>query len=250
MKVFLDPGHGGRDPGAIGNGLKEKDITLSITLKIGDILRRHNIQVIYSRNSDVFLSPSDRARKANNANVDYFISIHTNAFTDPNAQGIETYSYPGSIVSARLSRSVQSEIIRAGVYTRDRGTKTANFAVLRETNMPAILVETAFITNKEDSLLLRYRQDDFAEGISKGILNFLGINYIPRKLYKVQVGAFSIKENAERLVDELKSKGYESIIVVSEGLYKVQAGAFSIRENAEKLVQQLKADGYNAFIVY
>ncbi len=248
-KIFLDPGHGGKDPGALGNGLREKDITLAITLKIGEILKRHNIQIVYSRTTDVFLDPSDRARKANNANVDYFVSIHTNAFTDPNAQGVETYSYPGSSVSAKLAKSVQNEIIIAGVYTKDRRTKTANFAVLRETRMPAILVETAFITNREDSQLLRHRQDDFAEAISKGILNFLGISYIPRKLYRVQVGAFSIRENAEILINELKNKGYEAIIIVSGGLYKVQTGAFSIRENADKLLKQLRADGYDAFIV-
>lgn len=250
MKIFLDPGHGGKDPGATGNGLKEKDITLSITLKIGEILKRHNLQIVYSRTTDVFLSPSDRAKKANNANVDYFISIHTNAFTDPKAQGVETYSYPGSSIGSKLARSVQNEIIKAKIYTKNRGTKTANFAVLRETKMPAILIETAFITNKEDSQLLKYRQNDFAEAISKGILMFLGISYKPRKLYKVQVGAFSIRENAQRLVNELKGKGYETIIVVSDGLYKVQAGAFSIKRNAEKLLQQLKLDGYDAFIVY
>ena len=87
-KIFLDPGHGGKDSGAIGNGLKEKDIALSITLKIGEILKRHNLEVIYSRTTDIFVELSDRARKANNINADYFISIHTNAFTDTNVQGV------------------------------------------------------------------------------------------------------------------------------------------------------------------
>ncbi len=248
-KIFLDPGHGGKDPGGAGNGLKEKNVALSITLKIGKILKRHNLEVLYSRTTDVFVELSDRARKANNANADYFISIHSNAYSDPSAQGVETYSYPGATEAARLSRSIQNAIISAGVYTRNRGTKTANFAVLRETKMTAVLVETAFITNSQDANLLRNRQDDFAEAISKGILSFLGISYIPGKLYRVQVGAFSIRANAEKLANELKGKSYETIIVQSGGLYKVQVGAFRVRANAEKLVQQLKADGYDAFIV-
>ncbi|KNF10048.1 N-acetylmuramoyl-L-alanine amidase [Gottschalkia purinilytica] len=250
-KVFLDAGHGGKDPGAVGQGLQEKDIALSVTLKIGQVLKDHGVSVYYARTTDVFLELSDRARMANNLNTDLFISIHCNAFNG-SAKGVETYSYPGSTTGARLASSIQNSIIADKVYTLNRGTKTANFAVLRETNMNAALVETAFIDNAEDANILRNRQDDLAKAISKGILSYLGIPYkeTPSKLYRVQVGAYSVRANADNLVNELKSKGYDAFVVLINGLYKVQVGAYSVKDNADRLVNELKSKGYDAFVVY
>lgn len=250
-KVFLDAGHGGKDPGALGNGLKEKDINLSVTLKVGNILKNHGVNVGYSRTTDVFLELADRASKANNFGADVFVSIHCNAFDDPSAKGVETYSYPGSTSGARLSKAIQDSIISSGVYTVNRGTKTANFAVLRLTRMPAALVELAFITNSQDANILKTRQDDLAVAVAKGVLNNLGIPYKGggTTLYKVQVGAFSIRANADNLANELRNKGYSPIVVTAGGLYKVQVGAFSIRANAEALVDELKSKGYEAIIV-
>ncbi len=250
-KVFLDAGHGGKDPGALGNGLKEKDINLSVTLKVGNILKNHGVNVGYSRTTDVFLELADRASKANNFGADVFVSIHCNAFDDPSAKGVETYSYPGSTSGARLSKAIQDSIISSGVYTVNRGTKTANFAVLRLTRMPAALVELAFITNSQDANILKTRQDDLAVAVAKGVLNNLGIPYKGggTTLYKVQVGAFSIRANADNLANELRNKGYSPIVVTAGGLYKVQVGAFSIRANAEALVDELESKGYEAIIV-
>ena len=104
-KVFLDAGHGGKDPGALGNGLKEKDINLSVTLKVGNILKNHGVNVGYSRTTDVFLELADRASKANNFGADVFVSIHCNAFDDPSAKGVETYSYPGSTIWSKIIKS-------------------------------------------------------------------------------------------------------------------------------------------------
>ena len=221
-KAHIDFGHGGKDPGALGNGLREKDITLSIGTKVVNILKRHSVQVSTSRTNDKFVSLSDRAKMANNVGADVFISIHTNAFKDSSAQGVETYSYPGSSKGAKLAKCIQNNVLAAKLYTKNRRTKTANFAVLRQTKMPSALIETAFITNVQDASLLRNKQNEFAEAIAKGILNYLGIHYKAEtkpqskpegKLYKVQVGAFSNKANADRLANELKKKGYNTYIV-------------------------------------
>ena len=250
-KVFLDAGHGGKDPGALGNGLQEKDIALSVTLKVGNILANHGVTVGYSRTTDVFLELADRATRANNFGANVFVSVHCNAFSDTSAKGVETYSYPGSTTGANLSKAIQNNIIASGAYTVNRGTKTADFAVLRLTNMPAALVELAFITNAQDADILRNRQNDLAVAVSKGILNYLGIPYQGggSTLYKVQVGAFSVKANADNLANELKAKGYSPIVVTVGGLYKVQVGAFSVRANADVLANELKAKGYDAMIV-
>lgn len=250
-KVFLDAGHGGKDPGALGNGLKEKDINLSVTLKVGSILQEHGVTVDYSRTTDVFLELSERAAKANSFGADVFVSVHCNAFDDPSAKGVETYSYPGSSSGQNLARAIQDSIIESGAYTVDRGIKTANFAVLRETTMPAALVELAFITNSQDADILINRQDDLAVAVSRGILNNLNIPYEEgdTTLYKVQAGAFSIRENADNLADDLREEGYSPIVIESGGLYKVQVGAFRIRDNAEALASELRDKGFDAIIV-
>lgn len=175
-KIHLDAGHGGKDPGALGNGLKEKDITLPVTLKVGSILNKYAIATTYSRTTDIFVELSERAQMANNTNADLFISIHTNAHNS-NAQGVETYSFPGSKNGARLAKCIQDSVLSSKLYTKNRGIKTAKFAVLRQTKMPAALIEMAFITNEQDARLLNDMRDDFAEAIAEGILDYLGIKY-------------------------------------------------------------------------
>lgn len=177
MKVFLDAGHGGKDPGALGNGLKEKDINLSVTLKVGNILTNHGVNVGYSRTTDVFVELQDRATMANNFGADVFVSIHTNAAENINAKGVETFSYPGSVKGSRLAQVIQDSVLDDKLYTINRGTKTANFAVLRLTNMPAALVEMGFITNGEDANILKNRQNELAIAIAKGVLKFLGVPF-------------------------------------------------------------------------
>ncbi len=223
IKVWLDAGHGGKDPGAVGNGLKEKDITLAITLKVGKELERHGVKVGYTRKNDKTVNLNSRGPLANKYGADVFVSIHTNAHNS-NAQGVETYSFPNSKNGARLAKLIQDEVLKAKLYTKNRGTKTANFAVLRQSRMPAALIETAFITNKQDAELLKNKQNEFATAIAKGILKYLGINYKPvkkpsnnsnsKELYKVQVGAFSNKTNAEKLLKELKTKGFDGFIKI------------------------------------
>ena len=221
-KVWLDAGHGGNDPGALGGGMKEKDITLAITLKVGKELERHGVKVGYTRKNDKTVNLNSRGPLANKYGADVFVSIHTNAFGNPNAQGVETYNFPGSSKGRNLAKDIHNEVIKAKLYTKNRGLKTANFAVLRQSRMPAALIETAFITNKQDAQLLKNKQNEFATAIAKGILKYLGINYKPvkkpsnnsnsKELYKVQVGAFSNKANAEKLSKELKKKGYNNFI--------------------------------------
>src|SRR5699024_6665792 len=153
-KVWLDAGHGGKDPGAIGNGLKEKDVTLAITKKVGDEIKRHGVKVGYTRKTDKTVALNSRGPLAINCNVEVFVSIHTNSFGYHSAQGVETYSYPGSSRGRNLAKDIHNEIIKAKLYSKNRGLKTANFAVLRQSRMPAALPEIAFITNKADAKLL------------------------------------------------------------------------------------------------
>ena len=162
IKVFIDAGHGGTDPGAVGNGLKEKDIVLSIATKLGSLLNGRGISIKYSRTNDTYLSLEERARLANAWGADLFVSIHANSATS-SVRGTECYTHPTANTATKTL---------SGNVSRAISSKFGNFAVLRLSNMPAILVETAFISNSSDANLLNTRQTDFSIAIANSILSY------------------------------------------------------------------------------
>ena len=157
-KIVIDPGHGGQDPGGVGTGMQEKNVVLDTCQRFKALLEADTADaagggswtVFLTRSDDTFVELSARASYANGKGADRFMSIHSNAFGDPGANGTETFSYTGSGEGAALRNLVQDEMIKAWGLT-NRGNKTANFAVLRETSMPAELHELAFITNATDA---------------------------------------------------------------------------------------------------
>ncbi|MFR3569519.1 MAG: N-acetylmuramoyl-L-alanine amidase [Paraclostridium sordellii] len=171
---MIDAGHGGYDSGAPGlHGCLEKDIVLEVSNKINDYLKTQDIKNINTRTTDVFVSLNERSNKANNLGVNSFVSIHCNSSDNPSAQGVETYCY--KFKYRPLADAIHSEIIKEGLYTKNRGVKEGNLHVVRETNMPACLVELGFITNEEDYNLIMNNKDRFAKAIAKGICKFNGV---------------------------------------------------------------------------
>jgi MYXO-CTERM domain-containing protein len=144
-KIVIDPGHGGSDPGGVGSGLQEKNIVLDVSTRFRNLLNADS--------SDVFVSLSARAAYSNNNGAARFMSIHSNAFSTASANGTETFSYSEGGTGAALRNLVQAEMIAAWGLT-NRGNKTANFAVLRDTAAPAVLHELGFITNAGDAAKL------------------------------------------------------------------------------------------------
>lgn len=182
-KIMIDAGHGGKDPGAIGQkGTKEKDITLKIAITVAALLQQAGIMTKLTRTSDVFVDLDDRAKIANAFGANLFVSIHCNSATDRSANGIETYCYKFGGDGEKLAKAVQKELI-AATGLRDRSVKAANFAVLRETAMPAILVELCFISNPAEEALLNNPsfQAKCARAIVDGILKYLGITNTNKK---------------------------------------------------------------------
>lgn len=171
IKIFLDPGHGGHDPGAVGNGLQEKHVVLDIAKRIEAKLKQYeNVQVKMSRTTDVFVPLSQRAKMANDWKADYFCSIHLNSAVNKLANGFETFIYNGIISNATIANQnvVHAEITKL-VDLVDRGKKRANFLVIRETKCPAILTENGFISNAVDANKLK--QDKFLDAIAQGHVN-------------------------------------------------------------------------------
>jgi N-acetylmuramoyl-L-alanine amidase len=264
MKLYLDPGHGGQDPGAQGHGLDEKDLTLAIALKIRSILQNdyENIDVKMSRSSDTTKSLSQRSSEANAWDADFFLSIHINAGPS-SAQGYEDYVYSGlsnSSKTAQYQDIIHAEVMKVN-QLQDRGQKKANFHVLRETNMPALLTENGFISNDHDAELMKQPSwiQKVAQGHVNGMAKAFSLKTKPIEpptgtLFKVIAGSFKSKENADERVEELHKKGIESFVdttkISGETWYRVQAGAFSSRENAEDRLAEVKKAGIkDAFLV-
>lgn len=224
-KVFLDPGHGGNDSGAIGvNNLYEKDIVLQVAKKVEELLKKQGLEVKLSRDVDKTLSLKDRTDMANSWKADCYVSIHCNAFNG-NAKGLETYSLNEN--TSNLASNIHSELLNTKAYTVNRGTKTANFYVLRYSSMRACLVEMAFIDNVEDVKILTQRQDDLATGIAKGICKYLNVEYKPQStqppvnppvvdsktFYRVVCGSYNNKVYAEEKLEELKNLGQKDVFI-------------------------------------
>ncbi|AFY54143.1 N-acetylmuramoyl-L-alanine amidase [Rivularia sp. PCC 7116] len=172
--VMIDPGHGGKDPGAIGiGGLREKDVILPISKKVAEILRKNGVNAVLTRNSDFFVSLKGRVVMAERRDADLFVSIHANSLglSRPDINGLEVYYYNSG---KRLADAVRKGITRK-VKVRDRGIRRARFYVLRKTSMPAILVETGYVTGREDAAKLKqtWYRNKMAEGIADGILRYL-----------------------------------------------------------------------------
>ena len=189
--IFLDPGHGGSDPGAISGGVREKDLTLSVYNKVSSKLASLGYTVLTSRNVDKDVDLVDRAEQANKANADMLLSIHFNAGGRGIARGIETYYYQATADrvpkinkenhnnperlerSRKLANKVQQNLLYQ-TGANDRGVKRASFTVLRETSIPSILVELGFIDNPEERNKIKTNeyQERLANGIVDGIVAY------------------------------------------------------------------------------
>ena len=154
ISIMLDAGHGGTDPGAVYNGRKEADDTLKLTLAVGEILQNRGFDVEYTRTTDVYESPYQKAMEANEAGVDYFVSIHRNSYpTDNEVSGVESLVYNLSGIKYEMAKNINEQLesvgfVNLGVHARP------NLVVLKRTKMPAVLVEAGFINSDTDNQLL------------------------------------------------------------------------------------------------
>ena len=237
-KIVLDAGHGGTDPGAIYKERKEKDDNLALTLAVGKILEDNGVDVVYTRTEDVYQTPFEKARIANQSGADYFISFHRNSSPEDN-RGIK-YEMAQNIVGA-LGELGFREI---GVKERP------GLVVLRRTRMPALLIETGFLNSDEDNKLYDEKKNEIAEAIAGAILGTLSEETIEAPVYyRVQTGAYRNRENADRMLYQLNDQGYPAFLLYENDLYKVQVGAFQQIGNAINMEQRLRDDGYSTVIV-
>ena len=173
VSIMLDAGHGGRDPGAVYNGRQEKDDVLKLVLAIGEILQNSGIDVEYTRTTDIYETPFQKATEANEAGVDFFISIHRNSSPLANQyMGVESLIYNLSGIKYEMAENINAQLETVGF--KDLGVKARpNLVVLRRTKMPAILVEVGFINSDSDNTIFDKNFNDIAQAIADGILDTL-----------------------------------------------------------------------------
>lgn len=256
IKIALDAGHGGYDGGAVYEGRREKDDNLALTLAVGEILRQNGIDVVYTRTEDVYDSPVRKAQIANESGADYFISFHRNSSPiDGQYSGVETLLYDENGIKAELAEAINRELAEVGY--NDLGINIRrDLAVLRRTQMPALLLEVGFINTVSDNRLFDERFEDIAGAIATGILTTLDIpmeggtaGMQGQDEYAVQVGLFRNPENAENLYRELVALGIPADMARSGSFYSVRAGKTNSLNDAVELQQQLQQLGYDTLVI-
>lgn len=280
--MMLDAGHGGRDPGAVYEGRQEKDDNLALTLAIGEILQENGVDVEYTRTTDIYQTPFEKATLANQAGVDFFLSIHRNSYpTDNVVSGVESLVYNLSGLKYEMAQSINAQLETIGFV--NLGVKARpNLVVLKRTQMPAVLVEVGFINSNTDNDLVDENFDAITQAIARGVLDpLMEAGLIP---YVGSTEEDSTDEGGAGDSDNLGANGGESDSdnaseegangsdnASGEGengseeddsdnvdaeedenepgpVYHVQVGAFRNKRYAVRLLRELQEQEYPAFI--
>lgn len=226
-KVFLGVGHGGSDPGAVANGFKEKDLNLITAQACQAELLRHGVAVLMERTGDVGVKSSLAISMCNEFAPDLAVDIHHNA---GGGDGAEVFHHHLGGNSKKVAANILDEIVKIGQNSRGLKTKLNSsgkdyFYFIRDIVAPSVIVECAFLDNAKDVQIIDTTAEQKAMGvaIAKGILKTLGIAYkepevskpaAGGKLYRVQVGAYSVKANAEAQLAKVKAAGFTDAFIV------------------------------------
>ena len=246
--IIIDPGHGGQDNGAVYRGRKEKDDTLRIAMEVGERLKNAGYQVVYTRTTDRYDTPLQKAQIANNSGGEYFISFHRNSGEIPNTyNGVQSLIYASDTRAEQIADAIQRQLVEVGF--QDLGVvERPGLVVLRRTRMPAVLLELGFINNDEDNRLFDEKFDEIAAAIVRGIEETIPLAP-KKKRYGVQVGLFRYASNAWYLKEQLEEEGY-LVTVRNEPPYQaVIVGNEPSLEDAVSLQNQLRQQGYETLVV-
>ena len=230
-KVYIAPGHGGADPGAVGNGLKEKDLNLSIGKYCAEYLKASGVTVKMSRTKDIDPGLNNRAMEANRWGADLVCEIHINA---GGGDGAEVYYSIAGGTSKKMAQNIEAEIKKIG--QNSRGIKTKKNAqgqdylgIIRMTKAPAVLVECAFIDTKDIKIIdTKAEQKTMGEAIAKGILKTLGVKEEKEFKVKVTANALNVRSGPGTkysINTVIRDKGIYTISETSGSWGKLKSGA-------------------------
>lgn len=279
--IVIDAGHGGFDNGAMYNGRKEKDDNLRLALAVGKLLEQKGYDVIYTRTTDVYQSPYEKAQIANDAGADYFVSFHRNSGeVDNTYNGVQTLVYGGDERAEQIADSINRELEKTGFVNLGIEERPV-LVVLRRTEMPAVLIEAGFINSDKDNLIFDENFEGVAKAIATGIENEVPLQGTTRPMpvdmrtqdendrddeddrededdfdddhdimvYGVEVGRFGHENTANFLAEQLQDQGFMSFVFRDEGILHVVVGKENSLEDALKLQEKLRKLGYRTMIV-
>lgn len=268
-RIIIDAGHGGSDSGAVYNGRKEKDDNLTLALAVGGILEDRGYDVVYTRTDDIYQTPVEKARTANNLGGDFFVSFHRNSSPNPNTySGVETLVYNLGDQKEVMARNINSELEKTGFKNLGISVRP-NLAVLRRTQMPAVLIETGFLNTDADNARFDSEFTNIAVAIANGIMETVplaqgsdapmasrgvgneGVKPDPpvRAHYRIQTGLFKDYQNAVNLQYELIRDGYSADIICLGEYYAVITGHFSSPESARAAANALNQKGFETLVI-
>lgn len=252
--VYLDAGHGGFDSGAVDGNRREKDDALDLTLAVGEILQQNGVDVGYTRVEDVYDSPSRKAQIANQAGADLFVSFHRNAAEYRNQyNGVQTLIFDNSGIKKEMADAINAALSEVGF--KNIGTETRrNLAVLRQTKMPALLVEAGFIDSDIDNGIYDEEFDAMAKAIAYAIIDTLQNN-----------GLITSNDMRQMAASEKQEKSQEEHVVgtmvngtcicndipedsMPQPTYMIQTGLYRNYANALRQRLKMERDGYPAMI--
>ncbi len=268
--IVIDAGHGGFDNGAMYRGRKEKNDNLDLALAVGNLLKQKGYDVIFTRDSDVYQSPYEKAQIANEAGADYFLSFHRNAAEQDNTyNGVQTLIYSWDDPRAgQLAGVINEELEKLGFQNLGIEERTG-LVVLRQTEMPAVLIETGFIDHDKDNRIFDGRFDEIAEAIAGAVEQTVPLTQnaasqerrddgdcdcgeSQRKenvVYGVEAGRFGYHTTANFLAEQLEEQGFSSYVFEDGGVVHVVAGKEDSLDEALKLQQKLRNLGYQTLII-
>lgn len=245
-KIIIDAGHGGYDNGASYNGRLEKDDALRLALEVGKLLEQDGFDVSYTRTTDVYDSPIQKAMIANDSKADYFISIHRNSSPTPNQyNGVQTLIYDNSGIKKTMAENINTNLENVG-YRNINVDLRPNLAVLRRTRMPALLVEAGFINSDTDNRLFDEKLNETAQAIADGIadtinayseamsVNTPDTESENREAYSLLTGIFRNPKEAEAQLELLSEYGFSATVFEDDNLYPVKISSFESLEAARK----------------
>lgn len=250
VDIILDAGHGGFDNGAVYMGRPEKDDVLRLTLAVGEKLKEAGYNVYFTRTTDVYNSPYEKAQLANQSGGDYFISFHRNSGMEDNLyNGVQTLVYQHNDTVDQLANNINTQLEQVGF--KNLGVEEIpGLIVLRETDMPAVLVEVGFLNSDIDNQIFDEKFNEIVTAIVNGIKESIPLSAqaLPEQFF-VQTGLFQYDVNAAYQLERLQILGFEGQIHYEKPYYGVWVGHSKTLDEAVALQEQLRRKGYSTLIV-
>lgn len=250
--IVLDAGHGGRDNGAVYEDQIEKNDNLRIVLALGQELEDRGISVFYTRTTDIYQTPYEKAQIANETDADIFLSIHRNSSPNPGEYaGVESLVYKKEGIALQLAENIVGALGLVG-YEEIGVSERPGLIVLRRTKMPAVLAEIGFINQTGDNQILEENFQDMVAALADAVQGTMEPAVYPAgesRVYQVQVGSFREPKEAAAMAEKVTESGFPAMVDRQQQIWRVLVGRYQVLDNAVLMERALRLAGYSTKIM-